>query len=177
MGGGVALACGVAYAIFVAATQYQLALVTIGIAFVIAKAIRKASGGLGGLRFQILAVVLTYLASAMGYAPAVWKAVTSAPSHQSANASSETSGAKADGSKESTKDVGEKPKPSGAGLAIAIVLLFALTLAAPIFSATEAPIGLLIVIFGLWEAWKLSRAIPLKLEGPFAVAPPQTGPP
>ena len=31
--------------------------------------------------------------------------------------------------------------------------------------------GLLIVGFGLWEAWKLTRGLPLSLEGPFRVAP------
>jgi len=33
------------------------------------------------------------------------------------------------------------------------------------------------VVFGLWEAWKLSRGIPLTIDGPYRVAPPSTGPP
>ena len=43
-------------------------------------------------------------------------------------------------------------------------------------NVTEAPIGVLIVGFGLWEAWKLSRGIPIRIEGPYRVAP-STGPP
>jgi hypothetical protein len=77
-GGATALGCGIAYAIFVAVSKYQLALITIGIAFVVAKVMRKCSAGVGGRRFQILAVVLTYLASAMGYAPSVYSSFKSA---------------------------------------------------------------------------------------------------
>jgi hypothetical protein len=73
-GGGVALACGVGYAVFVATTNTQFALVTIGIAIAVAHVIRKATSGLSGRRFQVLAAVLTYVASTMGYAPALYHA-------------------------------------------------------------------------------------------------------
>ena len=126
-GGGVALACGVGYAAFVAASRIQIALVTIGIGFVVAKVVRRASGGVGGTRFQILAVALTYVASTMGYLPEIWRAF----------------------------DVPQV----GAVLRIA--------LEAPFLEATHAPLGLLIVGFGLWEAWKLTKGVPIVLEGPF----------
>ena len=118
-GGGVAVACGIGYGVFVALTGYQLALITIGIAFVVAKVIRKCSAGVGGRRYQVLAVVLTYLASTMGYAPAMLE-------------------------------------DFGVGI-----------LAAPFIAATQAPIGLLIVAFGLWEAWKLTGGVPMVLGGPY----------
>ncbi len=181
-GGAVALGCGIAYAIFVAATDIQFALITIGIGFLIAKVVRKASRGIGGRRFQVLAVVLTYLASAMGYAPAVWKGVKSAAKEPTA----QVAPAAPAGSAEPTptaKPVSPGPssdakaKPSVGGLVAALAFLFALTLAAPILAAPEAPLGLLIVLFGLWEAWKLSRGLPLTIEGPFRVSPPSTGPP
>jgi hypothetical protein len=57
-----------------------------------------------------------------------------------------------------------------------VAILLAITLAAPVLAATSAPIGLLIVGFGLWEAWKLSRGLPLTLDGPYRTAP-ATGPP
>ncbi len=31
------------------------------------------------------------------------------------------------------------------------------------------PIGLLIVGFALWEAWKINKRVPLVFSGPFAV--------
>jgi hypothetical protein len=130
-GGAVALACGVGYAAFAAASHIQIALVTIGIGFVVAKVVRRASGGVGGARFQILAVALTYVASTMGYLPSIWSAF-------------------------------DEPR-------VATVLRLALQ--APFLEATHAPLGLLIIGFGLWEAWKLTKGVPIVLEGPFRIGP------
>jgi hypothetical protein len=168
LGGGTALGCGIAYAVFVAATQMQIAFATIGIAFLVARVIRKASAGVGGRRFQVLAVALTYVASAMGYLPPIVKGIQrSAEQHQQAEAKS----APADGAPSA------KPASSPLGVVVALAFLAGLTLAAPFLELTEAPIGLLIVLFGLWEAWKLSRGVPLVVEGPYRTAPAATGPP
>lgn len=174
LGGATALGCGIAYAIFVAVTDYQLALVTIAIAFLIAKVMRRCSAGIGGRKFQILAVALTYLASAMGYAPAVWSGLREASAtHQEAKGpkSAAVSAAVQEKNESSAEQAGL------GGAIVGVALIFAFTLAAPILAATDAPIGLLIVGFGLWEAWKLSRGVPLSLDGPYRVAPAATGPP
>lgn len=72
LGGAAALGCGVAYALFVRTTHVSFALGTIGIAYAVGRVIRKASRGVGGLRYQVLAVVLTYLAAAMAYVPSIF---------------------------------------------------------------------------------------------------------
>jgi hypothetical protein len=56
-----------------------------------------------------------------------------------------------------------------------VAIFLAITLAAPLLAATNAPMDLVIVGFGLWEAWKLSRGLPLTLDGPYRAAP-ATGP-
>jgi hypothetical protein len=140
-GGGVALACGAAYTVFVATTNIQFALVTIGIAIAVAHVIRKATSGLSGRRFQILAAVLTYVASAMGYAPAVYHAAL-------------------------------RGHEGGSVSLLGYVLLAGFTLAAPFLELTEAPLGAIIIAIGVWSAWSRTRAVPLKIEGPFRVAPP-----
>jgi hypothetical protein len=132
-GGAVAFASGAGYAIFVAVSHVQLALVTIGIAFVTAQAIRKATSGIGGLRFQVLAVALTYMASTMGFLPPILGGVH-----------------------------------DGANHLFAVVLV---ALAAPFYELRESPLGLLIVLFGLWEAWRRTRGAPPTIEGPFQLAP------
>ena len=45
---------------------------------------------------------------------------------------------------------------------------------APVFDAMESPIAILIVGFGLWEAWKLSHPVTAQVAGPFSVAPGAT---
>lgn len=176
LGSATALGCGIVYALFVHFTGYQLALVTIGIAFLIAKVVRYSSAGVGGRKYQILAVALTYLASAMGYAPAVFSGLNDG---DDAKTAATTSGASAH---RSSKPIGEGTSSdapaSGGQLVIGFALIFGFILAAPVLAATEAPIGLLIVAFGLWEAWKLSRGLPLSLDGPYrTAAAPATGPP
>jgi hypothetical protein len=168
-----ALACGIGYAVFVAATRYQLALLTIGIGILVANAIRKASDGIGGTRFQVLAVVLTYLATAMGYFPAVWRGATEGVEHSTQHASGGEPKSEENGASEAPTS-GNKHLALGE-VVVAVAVLFAYTLAAP-FLAKDV-LGLLIVGFGLWEAWRRSGALPLVIEGPFRVAPQATGPP
>ncbi len=176
LGGGTALGCGILYAIFVAFTGVQLALVTIFIAYLVAKVIRKCSSGIGGRRYQILAVALTYMASSMGYAPAIFDELGSSQTEQAAV--STTTEKKAEAQASSAPDSAKSTNPmSGSEVALGAAFCFALVLAAPVLAAFEAPIGLLIVAFGLWEAWKRSAAVPLALEGPFRVASvPETAP-
>jgi hypothetical protein len=168
-----ALACGIGYAVFVAATKSQLALLTIGIGILVANAIRKASRGIGGRRFQVLAVVLTYLATTMGYFPAVWRGATESAEHSTQHGSGSAPHSAESGSTEGPES---GPKSFSVGAAVfAVAVLFLVTLAAP-FLAKDV-LGLLIVGFGLWEAWRRSGALPLVIEGPFRVAPQATGPP
>jgi hypothetical protein len=49
--------------------------------------------------------------------------------------------------------------------------LLAYMLAAPFLTATESPLGLVIVGIGLWEAWRRTRGLPMIVTGPFRVAP------
>jgi Zn-dependent protease len=127
VGSGAALACGLAYAAFVAMTKTQLALATIGIAYVVAGAVRKVSGGVGDRRFRLLAVLLTYVASTMGYAPMI----------------------------------GHAP---GAGFLVVMLM-------APFLDLGRSPFGLVIVGFGLWEAWRRTGGPSPVVDGPYRIGP------
>jgi hypothetical protein len=165
LGGLTALGCGVAYAVFVGLVKIQLALLTIGIAYLIATVVRRASGGFSGRRFQVLAVVLTYFASTMGYVPGILAAFREEPAEHSAVAPSGSNAAP------EHPAVPEKHARASAGeVVVAVVFLVGIMLVAPFLELTSAPIGFLIIVFGLWEAWRRSRAVPLSIEGPFRVA-------
>jgi hypothetical protein len=177
---GTALGCGIAYAAFVAMTNVQFALATIGIAFLVARVVRKASGGIGGVRFQIVAVGFTYLAATMGYLPGIWSGMKEASSEHdksqaAAGATSPDTTSPTTGADGRAADADSKASPLD--LVVALAFLFGIMLAAPFLELTSAPIGFLIVVFGLWEAWKLSRAPPLRIEGPFRVGAAEEQPP
>jgi hypothetical protein len=171
-GGGIALGCGIAYAVFVGVTHFQLALATIGIAILVSKQIRKASGGAGGPRFQVLAVALTYFASTMGYLPGIVEAI-----RDTSSATTQTASAASDSTQPHAQAPAEEHQATGGDTLKALLWLIGIMLAAPFLEITEAPIGVLIVVIGLWQAWKLSRGLPIHIDGPFRVATPATGPP
>ena len=187
---GVALACGVAYAIFVAVTKVQLALVSIGIGYLIARTVQGVTRGLGGRRFRVLAVALTYVASSMGYLPAVLTGLSHIAARQATHAAAgnppstaatvppaatATATPTATPTASATSPAPAPPhKPMTAlgaifGLLVLLALVVAMTLAAPFYGGF---MGAIIVGLALWEAWKLSRGGTLPFTGPHAVAAP-----
>src|SRR5258708_14700566 len=68
-GAGMAVLCSIGYAIFTMVTNMEMALISIAIGYLVGKAVRAGSHGLGGRRCQVLAVMLTYFAIIMGYLP------------------------------------------------------------------------------------------------------------
>jgi hypothetical protein len=170
------LGCGIAYAIFAGATHMRFALATIGIAFLIARVVRHASGGIGGTRYQVAAVALTYFAATMGYIPEIWAGLKEA-SAEDAKRSATDPEASTEANPSQQSDGDGKAKGSLIAVLVAVAWLVGIMLASPFLTAAESPLGLLIVAFGLWEAWKLSRAPPLHIDGPFHVgANPSSGP-
>lgn len=146
--GGVAVGCGAVYALFVHFTQFQLALATIGIGWVVGRMIQQVTRGFGGTKHQVLAVVFTYIASAMGYLPGILAALDNGAG---------------DG---------------GLGLIGSILyfgLAAVFTLAAPVLDVTSGfsgVLGALIIFFGLRTAWQVSRGIggPVAISGPYQVS-------
>jgi hypothetical protein len=133
-GGATALGCGVAYAVFITFVHMNLSLLTIGIGYLVATAIRKPTGNVGGRQYQVLAVALTYLATALGHAGGLWSVIAD-------------------------HDVPLSVVPKLVGY----------VLAAPVQQATASPLSALITGFGLLEAWRRTRPIPMAVSGPYRV--------
>jgi hypothetical protein len=66
-GFGAAIVGGVLYWGFVKVTDIELGLMAIAVGWLVGKAVMKGSNARGGRRYQVLAVVLTYLSIAMSY--------------------------------------------------------------------------------------------------------------
>jgi hypothetical protein len=64
-GAGAAVVGAVGYAL-VGLTGFMVSIVTIGIGYIVAKAMMTATRGVGGQPYQIAAVVLTYLSASVG---------------------------------------------------------------------------------------------------------------
>ena len=188
-GGGAALACGTGYAIFVAVSNFQFALVTIGIGWAVATAIQKVTRGFGGRKYQILAVALTYFATTMSYAPAIFNELRSlghnhtssgstAPGATGEPASAPANAPAPEQAPEQAPESADSPAPAsrmnpGVALLALVAIIVAFMLAAPFLGLGSAGIsgllGLLIIFFGLRMAWRISRGIQPTITGPHQV--------
>jgi hypothetical protein len=129
-------------------TGYLIGLVAVAVGFLVGFAVRKGSNNRGGPLYQALAIVLTYVAICAQHVPELWKAFLERPD-----------------------------QPTGAGLAIAFVIVCVISLAAPFLAGIQNIIGVLILGFALYEAWKLNRRVPLEITGPFRVETAAATPP
>ena len=150
-GGAAALVGCVAWIAIEKLFHVQIGFVAIGVGYLVGKAVRKASGGLGGKRYQVLAVALTYAAIALASLPDLLHAISA----------------------RHAGDSEPSAPPSLVGFIWAWVFLLGVALASPFLQGTENIIGLFIIGIGLYEAWKFTRPVPIVVLGPFSVnAPP-----
>jgi hypothetical protein len=176
LGGGLAglVGAGIYYAVL-ALTGYEVGLVAIVVGFLVGFGVRWGSGGRGGWPYQILAVGITYVAIVSTYVPFVFEEIEK----MEATAVSEAPAPAAEvGTLESTADGSGATaieEEIGAGEALLALGVFALfVLAIPFLGGFQNILGILIIGFGLYQAWKINAYQPLMIEGPFRVG---QGPP
>lgn len=144
-------------------TGYEIGLIALVVGFGVGVAVRIGSGGVGGIGYQLLAVFLTYSAIVMTYVPMI---VDEFQANEEIQAQLQTA---ATGAEAAATPDGEAPLPmDAAALTFSLYLLAVpLAYAAPFLAGLENIIGLLIIGFALYEAWKLNKRVPEELAGPF----------
>lgn len=193
--GFLAAAAGAAIIYAVAAiANISAGIISIFVGFLVGKAVRKGSGLRGGLPYQLLAVFLTYSAVAWSYLPFCFQAFQAQPEARQAVEATKVGQAKAEPPQAIAIDKDSPAKKGGvdratsepvaaapaAGpnmlgpigmLVMLAVVLMAITYAAPFLGLSDPSslIGLLIVFFGLQQAWRLTRKASLTVNGPFRV--------
>jgi hypothetical protein len=172
-----ALGAGLWYAVR-AISNLEIGLIAILVGYMVGAAVRAGSHGRGGPLYQVLAVFLTYSAIVSTYVPLILAevmkgATASSEARRAHSAESSTPGAE-DAPSPATEEgtAAEGPMtPGKAFRALALFTLFigAFAFAAPFLGGFENIIGLLIIGFGVWEAWKINRRIAPAIAGPFRV--------
>jgi hypothetical protein len=180
--GGAVLGAGIYYAIL-AATGYEIGLVAILVGWLVGRAVQKGSDGAGGWAYQTLAVGLTYLAIVSTYVPFIFKSATEhsststtaavAPASAAATAPAVPAADRAPDSATvrpviATVDSSAHRMTVGR-LALGLVALVAIAAVAPFLAGFENILGLVIIGFALFQAWKMNRRTPLAITGPYAV--------
>jgi hypothetical protein len=148
----------------------EFGLVAILVGWMIGAAVRWGSKHTGGIFYQLMAVALTYFAIASTYTPAILASLEKGHDDTAIEGASKTStNAPASATAEKKPLVEKREKPPFIALLIAA---FALSLAAPFLMGLSNIIGILILGFGLYQAWVMNRKTNVQISGPYSAARP-----
>lgn len=193
------LAGGLLWFIVRRATGYEIGLIAVVVGLLVGAAVRKGSGRRGGWFYQTMAIVITYCSIAGQYMPDViqgfieqYREEKSAMVSDSGAAASDARGADegaatdvepeeaAAAPAKGTATDGEADKVSAGGALFALIVVLAIALAialaAPFLAGASNIIGLLIIGFALYEAWKMNKRQDVTLSGPFQLSQSPTPP-
>jgi hypothetical protein len=143
----------------------EVGIVAILIGYMVGYAVRKGTGGRGGLRFQILAIAITYGSVALAYAPiVVIEAVKDSRAARQAAAAGTSQNARPG------PRVQSEP-PRSPFLAIAMLLGFIGILPVLVVwgSMPSGLISAFIIFIGMRQAWRMTAAPPVTVYGPYQV--------
>jgi hypothetical protein len=175
--GAAVLGAGIYFAVR-AATGYEIGLISIVVGFLVGKAVHWGCRGHGSWLYQVLAVLLTYLAIVSTYVPAVYQGMqhgAEVRAHATAASSAQPAtraGAPAPAAGRRSQDAqgGDGLLRQLAYLVIGVLLLLLIAAAVP-FLGGVGILGLIVIAVGLLEAWRLNRRPPLNVTGPHSIAP------
>ncbi len=167
-GAAAAFAGALLYWAIIALTGYEFGLIAVVVGVGVGKAVSWGSRGKGGWRYQTLAMGLTYLAMVSAYAPMLFTQLAKATAET--QAAGATDGGSAPVAGATTADAAP---PSVSEAALGLLMLVGILCALPFLGGIENILGILILGFGLYEAWKLNRRVSVVITGPHALAPVQ----
>ena len=171
LGAGAALAGLILYASFTIVTNLYLGYIALGVGWLVGKAMMKGSNGMGGRRYQIAAVILTYFAISVAEIP-IWIAYAMKHPTPRAAPTQQASGMGSDAS-DTTDSAGNSPQPAPRerpNPAKLLVQLLSIGLASPFLELRDPVhglIGLVILFVGLRIAYSMTGARPLEVDGPY----------
>ena len=137
---------------------------SIGIGIGVGRAVHWGSRNRGGWAYQVLAVLLTYASIAGNCVPdVITNIVEQKDDSKPAVAAPAAAGTPVKASAAAVPSVG--------GFLLALGAVFLLAAAAPFLGGASNIVGLLIIGFGLWNAWKVNRRFDVPINGPYSVVP------
>jgi hypothetical protein len=182
LGAGAAVLGLILYATFTIVTGWSIGYLALAVGWLVAKGIMKGSNGVGGTRYQITAVLLTYMAISMASIPVILSyAAKRAHAHQQQTAQTTSDSSSADSQAVSQTSSSPDSSDSNAasseprqkmGIGEALGRLALIGLASP-FLELQSPgsgiLGLIILFVGLSIAFRMTAARRLSVDGPYSV--------
>src|SRR5258708_23711454 len=163
-------------------TGISIGYLALAVGWIVGKAMMIGSGGIGGRRYQLTAILLTYAAVSMAFIPLVLSVminksvndrrhiVRQAPENQKTGQADTAPLPAPPASHPTTENTAKKP---GIGLFRAFGMLALMGLISPFWELQEGfngVLGLVILLVGMQFAWKMTAGTPkITLEGPYEV--------
>jgi len=144
------------YVVFALTTGLVIGWVSLAVGFIVGKAMSLGSRGVGGRRYQVAAVLLTYLAVSLSAVPI---AIHQIRQHRQAQAQSSATAPQA---------------REHMSVARAVGMLALLGIASPLLDLQDpihGIIGLVILFVGLRFAWRFTAGRTIEVSGPHTPAP------
>lgn len=169
----------VIYSAFGIITGLVIGYVSLAVGYIVGKAMMKGSNGIGGRRYQIAAVLLTYSAVSMSAVPIgisqfikqqkaqQQSLVRHAPAGGAQSNSASNAEPAADAEEPSQASAPKKPRPS-LGAALGMLAIAGLT--SPFLELQDplhGAIGLIILFVGIRIAWSITAGAKVDILGPF----------
>ena len=169
---GAALLGLLIYSLFAIVTGFTIGYIALAVGWLVAKAMMKGSHGVGGLRYQVVALLLTYAAISISAVPVGISYLLKHPHHtvQQKDAQGTDSTGPASDSANAPGSAQKDEKPSAGSLLVKLILF---GLASPFLNLRDPShgiIGLVILFVGMSIAFRLTRATPLDVDGPYSMA-------
>jgi len=174
----------VLYATFEIMSGIIIGYMSLGVGFLVGKAIMMGSKGVGGRRYQIAAALLTYAAVSLAAIPVLISQIHKektehqqvemkqqpAPDQQSASQQDQPTAQQPATQAQPPQQAKQEPaKPKmGVGAIIGALLLWGM--ASPFLELQDlipGLIGLLILSVGIRIAWKITAGTPVQIDGPY----------
>jgi hypothetical protein len=175
-GVGAAILGMVLYATFAIVTGIVIGYASLAVGWIVGKAMITGSNGVGGRRYQIVAVLLTYAAVSTAAIP-IWIHYADQPKKSTELSHQETSNSSS-GSGEQESSGNESNRRSSQGrpnFVAAMGTLIGLGLVSPFLELSGNPlsgiIGLVILFVGMRFAWRFTEARAPAILGPFENSP------
>jgi len=162
----------IVYYAVIAIAHLEIGIVAVLIGYMVGYAVRTGARNRGALRFQVLAVALTYASIALAYTPIVVKQTVGAGrSARNARAATTSSDGNSTAAIESGRATTKRP--GGLRVLLSFVILAGLIATLPVLAVIGSfPSGLIsafIIFIGMRQAWKMTGAPRLQVLGPFRV--------
>ena len=154
-------------------TGYEIGLIAIAVGYLVGMAVQFGSRRVGGLAYQLLAVFLTYSAIVMTYVPILASQLGASENFQrgleTGNLESPAGGESADLAHDSVEAEGANVPVTNPSDSAVYAWIAAIPLAymLPFLMGFENAIGILIIGFALWQAFRMNARAKIELQGPF----------